>query len=199
MHTAGLHKEHLLSSFDFGWNFQGLNGKDAHINDNIFPSFEWKTLVKNVQMYIKSINFDYVSGLKQNETPYVNNLAAFLDKNTLVYTSNKDNLSEFLKTGNYNEEKLGKLTADHIIVATGGRPRLLDEAECKNSEKYAISSDDLFFWPNPPKKTLVVGGGYIALECAGFLGTIGYPVEVMNRTHTFLRGRYNSFSQDVRI
>ena len=40
-------------------------------------------------------------------------------------------------------------------------------------------------WPfslkKEPGKTLVIGGGYIALECSGFLGTLGFPVSIMTR------------------
>jgi len=47
--------------------------------------------------------------------------------------------------------------------------------------KYGISSDDLFSLPEIPKKILVVGGGYIAVECAGFLGGLGLDVSLMTR------------------
>jgi thioredoxin reductase (NADPH) len=45
----------------------------------------------------------------------------------------------------------------------------------------AITSDDIFTLQKPPEKTLIVGGGYIALETAGFLSGLGYPVTVMAR------------------
>ena len=48
--------------------------------------------------------------------------------------------------------------------------------------KHAISSDDLFSLNHSPGKTLVVGAGYIALECAGFLSGLGYPVSVAIRS-----------------
>jgi Pyruvate/2-oxoglutarate dehydrogenase complex, dihydrolipoamide dehydrogenase (E3) component, and related enzymes len=188
MHNAALIKEHILNSRDFGWDLDELNNEEAHEKDTLFKEFEWKTLVRNVQLHIKSINFEYTSTLKENGTPYVNNLASLLDRNTIVYSANRDYLKEFAQSGSFNGEKLGKLTADYIIIATGGRPRLLTEKECKNGEKYSITSDDIFSLQTPPNKTLVVGGGYIALECAGFLSTIGYPVTLMNRTDTFLRG-----------
>jgi len=52
----------------------------------------------------------------------------------------------------------------------------------------AITSDDVFSLKNPPGKTLVVGGGYIALETAGLLAGLGYPVTLMTRGK-YLRGR----------
>ena len=39
----------------------------------------------------------------------------------------------------------------------------------------------------PPGKTLVVGGGYIAVECAGFLGSLGFDTTMMTR-QIYLRG-----------
>lgn len=53
-------------------------------------------------------------------------------------------------------------------------------------EKYAITSDDLFSLQEDPGKTLVIGGGYIAVECAGFLRGLGKEVTLINRS-TFLR------------
>ena len=47
--------------------------------------------------------------------------------------------------------------------------------------KYGISSDDLFSLKELPEKILVVGGGYIAVECAGFLGSLGLDVSIMTR------------------
>ncbi len=51
----------------------------------------------------------------------------------------------------------------------GGRPYIPDETMTKNGYKYGISSDDIFSLKRPPGKTLVVGSGYIGMECAGFL------------------------------
>ena len=51
------------------------------------------------------------------------------------------------------------------MVAVGGRPTPLS---CPGAQ-YAITSDDLFMKEDAPGKTCVVGAGYVALECAGFL------------------------------
>ena len=70
-----------------------------------------------------------------------------------------------------------------MIVAVGGRPNKLG---CPGDE-LAISSDDLFMLDHPPKKTLLVGASFIALECAGFLHHLGFDVTVMVRS-ILLRG-----------
>jgi thioredoxin reductase (NADPH) len=82
------------------------------------------------------------------------------------------------------------LKARNFVIAAGVRPRPYPEiSELKD---YAITSDDLFSLTENPGKTLVIGGGYIAIECAGFLKGIGNEVILMNRS-SFLR----VFDQDM--
>lgn len=58
--------------------------------------------------------------------------------------------------------------------------------------QHAITSDDIFMKKTPPGKTLVVGGGYVAVEIAGFLKGMGYNVSLMTR------GEYlRSFDRDM--
>ena len=66
----------------------------------------------------------------------------------------------------------------------GGRPRYPD---IPGAKEYAITSDDIFSMTDPPGKTLVVGGSYVALECSGFLAGLKYDVTCMIRS-IFLRG-----------
>jgi thioredoxin reductase (NADPH) len=190
MHTAALHKERMLEAYEYGWDLGDLNDPDKnnYEQDTLFQQFRWERMVKNVQTYIKSLNFGYTSTMAQIDVPYVNAMATFQDKNTLLFTNNKAVLNDYLKNDKVDTEKMGKVTAEYIVIATGGRPNLLDEKNCTGVTKYAITSDDIFSMKKPPNKTLVVGGGYIALECAGFLKTLGYPVTVMTRSDRFLRG-----------
>jgi pyruvate/2-oxoglutarate dehydrogenase complex dihydrolipoamide dehydrogenase (E3) component len=57
---------------------------------------------------------------------------------------------------------------------------------------FAISSDDVFSLKKAPGKTLVVGGGYVAVEIAGFLKGMGFDVTLMTRGD-YLR----SFDRDM--
>lgn len=68
------------------------------------------------------------------------------------------------------------------MIATGGRPRGYPGIP----DEFCITSDDLFSLEKDPGTTLVVGGGYIAIECAGFLAGLGKKVHLLNRS-TFLR------------
>ncbi len=76
------------------------------------------------------------------------------------------------------------VTADNILIATGGRPTY---PEIPGAKEYSITSDDIFWMKTKPGKTLIVGASYIALECAGFLHGLGIDVTVMVRS-IFLRG-----------
>ena len=83
-------------------------------------------------------------------------------------------------------DKNGKeetITAARFVVATGGRPSPLS---CPGGE-LAISSDDLFSLDAPPGKTCVVGGGYVALECGGFIKALGNECHCLVRS-IVLRG-----------
>lgn len=77
-----------------------------------------------------------------------------------------------------------EINGKYILIAVGGRPNYMD---IPGAVEYGITSDDLFSLDKEPGKTLILGAGYIALECAGFLNGIGYDVTVMNRTQVALR------------
>lgn len=59
------------------------------------------------------------------------------------------------------------MKAKNFVIAAGVRPRQHEVLAELND--IAITSDDLFSLKENPGKTLVIGGGYIAVECAGFL------------------------------
>ena len=63
------------------------------------------------------------------------------------------------------------------MISTGTRPSYID---IEGSE-LAITSDDIFYRKTAPGKTLVVGGGYVGAEIAGFLRGMGYEVSMMTR------------------
>ncbi|XP_059181604.1 thioredoxin reductase 1, cytoplasmic-like isoform X2 [Centropristis striata] len=68
------------------------------------------------------------------------------------------------------------LTAESIVIATGDRPQYLG---IPGDKEYCLTSEDLLSLPQPPGRTLVVGGSAEGLECAGFLFGLGLPVTVM--------------------
>lgn len=68
------------------------------------------------------------------------------------------------------------VTARDFIISVGGRPKY---PGIPGAKKHGITSDDLFSLRCHPGKCLIVGGSYIALECAGFLHGVGVDCTVM--------------------
>ena len=66
----------------------------------------------------------------------------------------------------------------------------------ENADKLTISSDDIFWMPKSPGKTLIVGAGYVALECGGFLNAIGLDVTIAVRS-ILLRGFDRDFAEAI--
>ena len=84
-----------------------------------------------------------------------------------------------------------KVTAKYVLIATGGRPN--HGAEIPGIE-HVISSDEAFHLPELPKRVVVQGGGYIALEFACIFAGYGSDVTLVYRGENILRG----FDDDVR-
>lgn len=152
MHQAALLGEAMKDSQSYGWEATS-------------PQHNWETMVNNVQMHIKSLNFGYRSDLMTQEVKYLNAYAKFIDPHT-VHCVDKRGKETLLK-------------ADNFIIATGGRPRYPD---IPGAREHCITSDDIFSMRSPPGKTLVVGASYVALECAGFVHGVGYETKVMMRS-----------------
>src|SRR5690606_29210352 len=78
-----------------------------------------------------------------------------------------------------------------ILIATGGRPWKPDSLP---GIEHAITSEEAFHLPELPKRVLVVGGGYIAVEFAGIFAGLGVETTLIYRGPNILRG----FDDDVR-
>jgi glutathione reductase (NADPH) len=83
-----------------------------------------------------------------------------------------------------------RIGAKHILVATGARPWFPHVPGIE----HAVSSNEVFEWPDLPRRILVVGGGYIAVEFAGIFNGLGAQVTLSYRGEQLLRG----FDDDVR-
>jgi len=83
-----------------------------------------------------------------------------------------------------------RIRAEHILVATGGTPFL----PALPGIEHAITSNEVFNLPVQPKRVLIVGGGYIAVEFAGIFQGLGSEVTLAYRGEQILRG----FDDDLR-
>lgn len=163
MHRAAILGHDLKDSKLFGWK---TPESVAH---------DWATLVQNVQMHVKSLNFQSKKDTDRTFVEYFNAYGRLESPHQVrCISKNKD--------GQVTEEKV--ISGKYIIVATGGRPFY---PEIPGAVEYGITSDDLFSLPYAPGKTVVVGASYVALECAGFLKAAGFDVTVMVRS-ILLRG-----------
>ena len=89
-------------------------------------------------------------------------------------------------TGPHTLDVGGKtVTAERIVIATGGTPSI--EPAIAGME-LGITSDQAFHLPALPRRVLMVGGGYIAVEFAGLLRGLGAEVDLVFRQHLPLRG-----------
>lgn len=165
MHYAALLGAGIEDAHHFGWKVP----VDAEGNDHTV-AFDWDGLVGTVKNHVKSLNFAYKGGLRSAKVEYINGLAKFEDAHTLSWQGKK---------------KSGSITAANILIAVGGRPHV--PSDVPGAAEFAITSDDIFYLPTAPGKTLCVGAGYIALECAGFLTEIGCDTSVAVRS-MLLRG-----------
>lgn len=126
--------------------------------------FDFKKLVESRQKYIGNIHRSYDNNLAKNNVEVIQGYAKFVDA----------------KTVEVNGEHI---TADHILIATGGRPVFPD---IKGAE-YGIDSDGFFALEELPERVAIVGAGYIAVEIAGVLRSLGSEVDLYVRQHSPLR------------
>lgn len=155
MHQASLLGEALHDAKEFGWQ----------LPDPATIKIDWSRLVEAVQNHVKSVNWVTRVELRDKKVEYINGHGHFADPNTVIAT---------LKNGT---EKV--LKTDHVLIACGGRPSF---PEVPGAQENCITSDDIFSLEKPPGKTLIVGAGYIGLECAGFLKGMGFDATVMVRS-----------------
>ncbi|SBS85981.1 thioredoxin reductase [Plasmodium ovale curtisi] len=161
MHYAGnMGSLFKLDSGEYGWKYDNLK-------------HDWTKLVTTVQSHIRSLNFSYMTGLRSAKVKYINGLAKLKGKNVVSYYLKGDISKEEVVTGKY------------ILISTGCRPHIPEDVE--GAKELSITSDDIFSLKKEPGKTLVVGASYVALECAGFLNSLGYDVTVAVRS-IVLRG-----------
>ena len=120
--------------------------------------------------YVKRLNGIYAGGFERAGVGSVFGDASFVDEHTVKVTDKDGNVT------NYQAEK--------IVIATGGRPNL---PPGEGIEENCISSDGFFELEDLPKVAVVVGAGYIAVELAGVLNSLGSETHLVVRKERALR------------
>ncbi|MFT6615003.1 MAG: glutathione reductase (NADPH) [Halopseudomonas sp.] len=127
--------------------------------------FTWSRLLENKNREITRLNGIYRNLLSSAGVTLFDGRARFVDSHTVAVGD---------KT----------YTAERILIATGGWPHI---PPFPGSE-HVISSNEVFFLETLPKRVLVVGGGYIAIEFASIFHGLGCDVTQAYRGNLFLRG-----------
>ena len=140
-------------------------------------SFDWPTFLEAKDREIARLSGIYVTNLQNAGAELLHGKARIVGPHALEITG---------ETG-----QVRKVTARKILIATGGRP--FKPAEIPGIE-HAITSEEAFHLPQLPKRVLVAGGGYIAVEFAGIFAGLGVDTTLVYRGANILRG----FDDDVR-
>jgi glutathione reductase (NADPH) len=125
--------------------------------------FDWAHLKRNRDRYVLDMNGHYERTLTGNGVEIVRGFARFVGP----------------KSVEVNGEKL---TAEHIVIAVGGRPIMPDIP----GSEFGITSDGFFELEARPNKVAIVGAGYVSVEFAGVLRALGADVTMIMRRDHFL-------------
>ncbi|KAJ3557971.1 hypothetical protein NM688_g1181 [Phlebia brevispora] len=136
------------------------------------PQFDWKTFKPQRDAYIKRLNGIYDNNVTKEGVDYHHGTAKLISPKEVEVT-HPDGKKYVLKT-------------DLVCVATGGRPTLPSEEQIPGAS-LGIDSDGFFDLEEQPKRVAVVGAGYIAVELAGVLNTLGTETHLIIRHEHFLR------------
>ena len=126
--------------------------------------FDWRKLQVARDAFVHNINEWYLSYLADAGVELIRGFGRFVDAHELEVNGNR-------------------YTADHIVIATGGRPQVpkLPGAE------FGVTSDGFFELQSCPPRAAIVGSGYIAVELAGMLHALGSEVTLLVRKDQVLR------------
>jgi len=155
-------KKLLVYGAHFAEDFEQASGFGWNLGE---ANFDWATLIANKDREINRLNGIY--------------------RNLLVNSGVTLHEAHAKIVGPHEVEVSGeRFTAKNILIATGGWPQI---PEIPGSE-HAIGSNEAFFLKELPKRVLVVGGGYIAVEFAGIFHGLGANTTLLYRGDLFLRG-----------
>ncbi len=129
------------------------------------PRFDWPTLLANKDREILRLNGVYERVLANAGVEILRDRAVVLDKNSIQVNSRR-------------------FTAKHILVATGSWPVIPPIP----GREHAITSNEAFHLERLPRRALVVGGGYIAVEFASIFHGLGVQTTLAYRGAGLLRG-----------
>ena len=129
-------------------------------------TFDWAKLRDFVASDVDRLERAYTSTLDSNKVEHFHERATVAGPNTVRLASGRE------------------ITAKVILIAVGAWPVMPDFA----GVEHCITSNQVFHLPELPKRVVIQGAGYIALEFAGVFNALGSQVTVVNRSDKILRG-----------
>ena len=155
-------KKLLVYGAHFAEDFEQASGFGWSLGE---ANFDWATLIANKDREIHRLNGIYRNLLVNSGVTLIEGHAKLTGPNEVEVNGQRH-------------------TAKHILIATGGWPQIPEIP----GHELAISSNEAFFLKELPKRVLVVGGGYIAVEFAGIFQGLGAQTSLLYRGDMFLRG-----------
>ncbi|GAA5933085.1 hypothetical protein JCM1841_000813 [Sporobolomyces salmonicolor] len=149
---------------------------------------DWPTLKEKRDKYIERLNGIYERNVEKDGVEYITGHARFVDKNTL---SVAPTYPESKAHGGSDVER--QFTADRIVIAVGGTPTLPKNIPGCD---LGFDSDGFFYLKEMPKRAVIVGAGYIAIELAGVLHTLGAETHLLIRHEKILKA-FDPLLQDT--
>ena len=155
-------KKLLVYGAHFSEDFEQASGFGWSLGE---AKFDWPTLIANKDREIPRLNGIYRNLLVNSGVTLLEGHARLTGPNEVEVNGQRH-------------------TAKNILIATGGWPQIPEIP----GHEHAISSNEAFFLKELPKRVLVVGGGYIAVEFAGIFHGLGATTSLLYRGEMFLRG-----------
>jgi glutathione reductase (NADPH) len=164
-------KKLLVYAARFSDDFEDAAGYGWTLGE---PVFDWAKLIANKDREIARLELAYTAALERASVKLVKSRAVLEDSHTVRLLANGE-----------------RVKARNILIATGAAPHL--GAKIAGIE-HVISSNEAFHLEDLPRRILIQGGGYIAVEFAGIFNGLGSEVTLVYRGDNILRG----FDDDVR-
>ena len=163
-------KKFMVYASEFANQTQVAEGYGWSVGE---AQFDWKRFLEAKDREIARLSGIYVTNLSNAGVEIVHAKARLKDAHTVELVGK------------------GEVTADKILIATGGRP--WKPTEFAGAE-HIITSEEAFHLPELPKSIMIAGGGYIAVEFAGIFAGLGVDTTLVYRGPNILRG----FDDDIR-
>ena len=160
-------KKLLAYAAEFSEEFAAATGYGWTVGN---ASFSWSSLIANKNQEIFRLQTVYRKRLQDSGVAIIDGRASLLDAHTVVVAGRR-------------------YSAERILIATGSRA-FVPEIPGK---EHVITSNAMFFLERLPKRIIIVGGGYIAVEFASIMQGLGVNTTICNRSKRLLKG----FDEDI--